>query len=256
MGRSRVPTRRLGLALERDHRELSEANVVAPTDRVEPREELLIAEPAIGEQHDVDVVREHFVEPAHDVHLVLSAPILQLRLLDRLPNERRRTAMRRRDVERDRRLVVVIEFGPVERHEDLLALTHDKRDPWLEPPPDVDPAIAQQTVHLLDRVLRIEVECVRETTPDRVNSERRRVHHADHAVGQRQHPHRVDVFAEQLVEERVRAFGSGALRRRQVHAPHSLPRSVAWCRDWSCRSEMRHPTATTRAAAGWKALRV
>ncbi len=98
------------------------------------------------------------MQPVDDRKLPLPSMVLQLRRVDGLPDQRRRSAVRADEVEGDRRVPVLVEFRPVESDENLLPTRNNLGDPLREPVPDLDPRVAQEPVDLLDRVLRIEVE--------------------------------------------------------------------------------------------------
>jgi len=51
------------------------------------------------------------------------------------------------------RLLVMRELGPIHRHKDVPALADLVRHPAGKAVPHVDACVAEQTVHLLDRVL-------------------------------------------------------------------------------------------------------
>ena len=77
----RVPARRhpvsrtLALSVVRHRGVLLEANRIRPADRVEVREQPLIAESTVGKHHDVDALSQDFVQPVDDRKLPLaSAP--------------------------------------------------------------------------------------------------------------------------------------------------------------------------------------
>ena len=164
---------------------------------------------------------------------MMSTAVLQLRLLDGLPDQRRRSSVRADEVEGDRRVPVLVELRPVESDENLLPTRKDKRDPLREPVSDLDPRVAQKPVDLLHRVLWVEVERMGKPSPDRLDLQSRGVQYADDAVRQRHHPRHVHVFTEQLRHERVSVFLSRSLRGRRPHPPCSLSRPAPRCRETS-----------------------
>ena len=199
---------------------------------------------AVRDDHDVDAAVQDLVQPVDHEELPLAAAVFQLRLVDGLPHERRRSAVRAHEVEGDRRVAILVEVGPVERHEDLLAVPDDVGDPLIEPVPDRDARVAQQPVDLLDCVLRIEVE-------------RRCVQHAHHPVREGHHARRVNVFTQQLRDERVRVLRASAFGCREPHSPCSLPPSHGGMSIGGGDGLFVGPSAlANRPRTAWKVLRV
>jgi len=54
---------------------------------------------------------------------------LQLVLVDGQPDQRRGPAVAGDEMQRERRLIVGVEIGPVHRHDDLAPLAHDLVNP-------------------------------------------------------------------------------------------------------------------------------
>jgi hypothetical protein len=112
------------------------------------------------------------------------------------------------EVERDGGLAIRVELGPVERHDDLGARPHDKRNPGGEEMPDIDPGVGEEPIDLLDRVLGIAVlrdrqrpsECAhREPSPDQRPNDR---------VAQRGHALGVEVVVEDGGDKVLHAAGA------------------------------------------------
>ena len=87
-------------------------------------------------------------------------------------------------VQGERGLVVVVEIGPVHRHQDVPALADLMRHPAGETVPHVDAVVAQHPVDLLDRVLGDQTSGLRERLSDHRDRERRGLHDAERGAGQ------------------------------------------------------------------------
>ena len=61
--------------------------------------------------------------------------------------------------------------------------------------PDVDRAVAQQSIHLLDRVLGLQPGALRQPEADRVNRQGRGMHDSEDGVGHRENALGVHVLA-------------------------------------------------------------
>ena len=92
-----------------------------------------------------------------------------------------------------RRLVVLVEIGPIHRHQDVPALADLMRHPTGETVPNVDAAVAEQPVDLLDRVLGHQAAGLRQRLADHRHRQRRRLHHAERGTSQRRDPLGVQV---------------------------------------------------------------
>jgi hypothetical protein len=168
----------------------AEADHEVPTQRLQKPIQLLIAEPAIGQQRDLHVGREACVQPLDEPVLVVVAFVLERRLAHRHPDQRRRSPVVGDQVACQRRVVVAVELGPVEREHDLLALCHDELRPRSKQRPHVDACIAKHPVGLLDAMPLVVVGDASVPTTDGVNRQHSSVDGADHSVCQRQHAHR------------------------------------------------------------------
>jgi len=115
--------------------------------------------------------------------------------------------MVRGQMQRDRRLPIAVEVRPVQRDNRFLALCQRKKYPTLKQLPHIESAIAQQSINLLDRVLRIQRLRFCKSKPDRMHSHRSR-----RRVAQRKHAPRIrsDILL------RVPMFQSGIDRSRQT----------------------------------------
>src|SRR5204862_2850325 len=78
----------LGLAVGAlDQDVLAETDDEGPAEPAEMRVAPLVAEAAVGEHGHADVLGDELVEPLDDLVLVLVAPVLQLGLAHRLPDQ-------------------------------------------------------------------------------------------------------------------------------------------------------------------------
>jgi hypothetical protein len=107
----------------------------------------------------------------------------------------------RHQVRAQRRVVVLLEVGPVERDHDLLADADHEPDPRLEDDAHVEARVAQQPIDLLDPTLGLDVGDLRVRLADGVDGQRRRVQHADDAVGEGQYARRVHIRREDVLDE-------------------------------------------------------
>ena len=142
-------------ALPRHLEGSTNANDEVPTEVVsEEREELGICKAAIGEQGDLDSLRQAARQDPKNLILVAVSPPLQALGLDRLPHEWRRAAVLRDEVDRNSRLAVGRVVGPVERDHDLRSLGHEPWNRSLEASFQNKAGVAEQPIDLLDPVLR------------------------------------------------------------------------------------------------------
>ena len=120
--------------------------------------------------------------------------------------KRRRPSVGRDQVQGDRGVPVGVEVGPIQRDDDLLGRREDIRDPVREQRPDVERRIAQEPVHLLDRVLGVQPARLGQARANRVNGQRDGVDHADHGVRHRLDPLGVQTLAGHPVDQAASAF--------------------------------------------------
>jgi len=133
--------------------------------------------------------------------LVIVARVLQRGFADRAPQQRRRPPVAGHQAQGQGRLAIGSELGPVHGHDDVGARADDLRNPVGEGLPDHDALIAQQPVHLLDRVLGRQPPRLGQGLTDHRDRERGTGHDPERCIGQRVNPLRMEVIAEQVVEE-------------------------------------------------------
>jgi len=86
--------------------------------------------------------------------------------------------------------------GPVERRDDLRPVAQDVGDPAREEAPHWDALVAQQPVHPLDGVLRLQPLSHGERIPDGVDAQGGALQNSDRGAGQRRHVRGVQVISE------------------------------------------------------------
>ena len=99
-------------------------------------------------------------------------------------------------VHRQRRVRIAVELGPVERENHLAAAAEHEARPRRGHLLDVDAAIAQEAIGLLDAVLRPKFGDLGVRRTDRVDRDPRRLHRPDRGVGQRVEPLGVEVLED------------------------------------------------------------
>ena len=125
-------------------------------------------------------------------------------------------------MEREGRLIVAVEIGPVHGNQDRLALPHHVRHPPGEAVPDVDALVAEQAVDLLDRMLGGKPARLRQRLADDRDRERGACHHPQRRTGQRGHPLGMQVMLVNRLDERPNVVQTRA--KPTIHFPHGLPR--------------------------------
>ena len=85
-------------------------------------------------------------------------------------------------------MAIGIEIGPIQRHDDLASGAKDIRHPVRKQLPDVEPGMAQESVHLLDGVLGVQPARLGQARANRVNGQRDGVDDADRGVRDRTGP--------------------------------------------------------------------
>jgi hypothetical protein len=198
--------------LDLDH--AAKANDEVPPERLQQAIELLIPEAAVREHRDADVRRHALVQALDQLVLVPVALTFERRLRHRHPDQRRGATVRRDQVRGQRRVIVSVELGPVQRDHELLAVGDHERHPVREQRPHVDAVVAEHPIGLLDAVLLGATDGVRVGPPDRVDRQRGGVQDAHDPVRDRRHAHGVQVVAEHLVD------GLGDLKPVPVQARH------------------------------------
>ena len=180
----------------------AEADDVAEAQFAQEGEQLLIAEAAIGQDRDPAAGGHEFGQAPQAGILEVVALVLQFVLPDAQPQQRRRAAMAGDQAQRQRGLVVVVEIGPVHRHQDVPALADLVRHPAGETVPHVDAVVAQQPVHLLDRVLGHQAPRLGQRLADHRHRQRCGRHHAQRGAGQGVDPLGMQVSAIHPAQER------------------------------------------------------
>ena len=191
----------------------TKADDEVPPEGLEHPIQLLVAEAAIRKNGDLDVLLKTLVKPFDHSILVIVALSFQRGFADRHPDKRSRATMARDEIASKGRMIVGIELGPVERDNDLLPRTDHEFRPRMKQQPDVDPAIAQHAIDLLDPMLLAVVRCVGVPATDCMHREHRRIHGPHDTVRQRKNTHRVKVIAEDLLD------GSYNLQRILLELP-------------------------------------
>jgi hypothetical protein len=182
------------------------------------RVQLLVRKAAVGQQRDFECARDQLEKTRDHFVLDLRLPLAELVGAHRLPEQRRRAAVRGHEVQHQRRLAVGIEGRPVERKQRLAPRAEHEGDPLRKERPRLDGFVAQQPIDLLDGVLGVEVELPRQRHSDRMHAQRCRSQLPNGRVGQRQHPLGVQVPLEQLAK-----LLAHHLDRRVAHLPRHTP---------------------------------
>jgi hypothetical protein len=115
-------------------------------------EQLVVAEAAIGEEGDLAPRRENLGEPHQAGILVGVALVREFVLPHRQPQQWRGAALAGDQMQGEGGLPVTVELGPVHGDQDRLACADHVRHPMGEAVPHIDALVAEQPVHLLDRV--------------------------------------------------------------------------------------------------------
>ena len=110
------------------------------------------------------------------------------------------------ETERQRRLIVGVEIGPVHGHDDSFALADNLRHPRGKEVPHGDAWITQEAVDLLDRVLAHQAPRLGERLADNRHRQRRTVHYPQRAVGQRHYALGVKLADEHAFKESFNEF--------------------------------------------------
>ena len=109
-----------------------------------------------------------------------------------------------------RGLAIMIEAGLVHRYQGLRAAAHLLRHPARKAVPHVYATIAQQPVHLLDRVLGQQVVRLGQSLTDHRNRQRRTRHNVTRGPGQRSNPFGMQIVAMQIANEPASPFKPSA----------------------------------------------
>jgi hypothetical protein len=146
---------------------------VAEAPFLEKSEQLAVAKATIGEDRDRDPGRQNLRQPGEAGVLVIVAPLPQLLLPHRQPQQRRRPAMPGHQVQGRCRLPAAIEIGPVQGNDDLPPRSHPMRPPAGKAFPDIDLLVTEQAVDLLDRRLGHQTASLRQRLTDHRHRQRR-----------------------------------------------------------------------------------
>jgi hypothetical protein len=184
----------------------AKADGVVEAEIGQEREQLGVAEAAVGEDGHFDAVGQALLETVEAGVFEVVAGVLQFVLVDGEPDQRRGAAVAADEMQRKRCLVVGVEVGPVHRHHDLGARGDEVLHPGLEQIPDLDALIAEQPVDLLDRVFVGDAARLRHAVADHGHGERSVGHHAKRGVAQRQHTLGVQIPAEHAPDEFLNSF--------------------------------------------------
>ena len=179
----------------------------------------MVAEAAIGHDAHADIGGQDLGQAHQDLILVAVATVFQRRLVHGQPNQRRGPSVAGQQRQHDRRLTVGVEFGPVHRHRDAVALADHVVLPMPQQGIDVDALVGQQPVHLLDRMLGQPPARQRQTLADQADRQRRGLDRPERGPGQGLHPFGVQVVAKQRVEEVVDTVKGKWLTHRHGMGP-------------------------------------
>jgi len=127
---------------------------------------------------------QEFGQPPQARILEIVALLRKFVLPDREPYQGRGAALPGDQVQGERGLVVMIEIGPVHRHQNAPALADLVRHPTGETVPHVDAGVTQHPVDLLDGVLGDQTSGLRERLADHCDRQRRGLHHPEGRAGQ------------------------------------------------------------------------
>ena len=182
-------------------------------------EQLAVAEAAVGEDRHRRLRRQH-PGKAGETRILDVVPLArQFVLQHRQPQQRRRPAVPGHQIERQRRLSVGVEIGPVHGDNDLLAAADRLRNPLREHLPGTDAGVAQQPVDLFDRMLGQQSPRLRQRMADHRNRQRRPGHHPQRAVGQRRDPFGVNMPRENPVKKPPNVGQTKLRTRHPLHFP-------------------------------------
>ena len=175
-----------GLAIGRRDMDIAaEPDDIVKAQFVEKGEQLDVAEAAIGQDRDDGALGQRLGEAEQTEVFIVVALSLQLALEDRQPQQRRRPAVVGDEVQRQGRLVVRVEVGPIHGDDDRAALADHLGHPGAEHVPYDDALIAEQSVDLLDGVLGEPTSRLSQGMADDRNGERSARHDPERGAGQR-----------------------------------------------------------------------
>jgi hypothetical protein len=198
----------------------AEADDVAVAQLAEEGEQLLVAEAAVGHDRHPAAGRHAFGQAAQAGVLVVVAPGRDLLLPDGQPNQRRRPAVARDQAQHQRRLAVMVEIGPIHRHQNVPLRADLLRHPAGEAIPHVGAAVAHQPVHLLDRMLGHQSARLCQRLADHGHRQRSARHHPKRRAGQSIDTLGVKVRPIQTADEPTNVPQTLAHMLRLGHAPN------------------------------------
>jgi hypothetical protein len=179
----------------------AKADHVAEAQLGQEGEQLLVAEATIGQDGDPASGRHEFRQATQAGVLEVVALLGEFVLPDADPQQRRRAAMAGDQAQHQRGLVVMVEVGPVHRHQSFPPCADLVRNPTGKALPNVDSGVAEQAVHLLDRMLGHQAPGLRQRLADQRHRQRRRPHHPERRARQRGNPLRVQIAAVDAPDE-------------------------------------------------------
>lgn len=171
----------------------AEADHVAEAQRAQKGEQLLVAKAAVGQDRHPDIRRQRLGQAAQAGVRVVVAPGRDLVFPDGKPDQRRGPAVAGDQAQHQRRLPVMVEVRPVHRHQDVALRADLPRHPAGKAVPHVDAGVAQQPVHLLDRMLGDQAAGLRQSLADHCHRQRCARHHPERGTCQR-----IDPFGMQV----------------------------------------------------------
>jgi hypothetical protein len=196
----------------------AEADDVAEAQLGQEGEQLVVAEAVIGEEGDLAPRRENLGEPHQAGILVVVALIREFVLPHRQPQQWRGAALAGDQMQGEGGLPVTVELGPVHGDQDRLARADHVRHPMGEAVPHIDALVAEQPVHLLDRVLGHQPARLRQRLTDHRHRQGRAGHHAQRRPAQRLDPLGVQAMLEQPLDKPAHLRQPSA--SRPLHALH------------------------------------
>src|SRR5690242_6383978 len=120
----------------------------------------------------------------------------------------------------------MVEVGPVHRYQNLLARPDLVRNPTGKALPHVDAMVAEQPVHLLDRMLGDQAPSLRQRLANHRYRQRRCLHYPERRARQRGNPLRVQVFAVDAPNKRAHFRQPRLPPIRLAHGLRPIPQLV------------------------------
>src|SRR3978361_460852 len=119
-------------------------------------------------------------------------------------------------------VVVIVEIGPVHRHQDILTASDLMWHPAGETVPYVDAVIAEQPIHLFDRMLGHQTTSLGQPMADQRNRQRRRRYHAKRRTSKRIDTLGVQVRPIQPPNKRADVVKT---TKPPIHLHHTVPQT-------------------------------